>query len=253
MKFPGIAIACALSALVPGAISAQSASPQSASGVSLIQIREVDRDGVPAGTPAAFTAAFPNAQRNEAAKQVGEERYTFVPLAFVPLSDTLVALVSTGSNDCTGQACSGLNAVHYLSHEPGKPRYPFEVKGEWLDVGAVGVVGNPALRWGWTDRIADAPVLYTEAGGTWQGRSCSYAVLTALTPSGPVQIARIPTAFSDASTEGGEAGMDGTITAAEKGTSFTVSYGGSRSFTETYRRGADGRFRLKGKSRVPSC
>lgn len=248
MKFPGIAIACSLPALFPAALAAQSA-PSS----SLIDIREVDRDGVPAGTPAAFTAAFPGAQRNEAVKQVGEDSYTFVPLAFVPLSDSLVALVSTGSNECIGQACSGLNAVHYLSHEPGKLRYPFAVKGEWLDLGAVGVVGNPALRWGWTDRIADAPVLYTEAGGTWQGRSCSYAVLTALTPAGPVQIARIPTGFSDAGTEGGEPGVDGTITAAEKGASFTVSYSGSRSFTETYRRGADGQYRLKGKSRVPSC
>lgn len=225
----------------------------SASAQSLIEIQDVDRDAVPAGTPAAFAVAFPDAQRNEAVREVGEDSYSFVPLGFIPLTDTLVALVSTGANECMGQACTGLNAVHYLAHDAGTPRYPYSLQGEWLDVGAVGVVGNPALRWGWTRAIADSPVLYTEAGGVWQGRACGYALLTELTPSGPVDIARIPTSFSDASIEGGDPGVEGVITAADKGHSFTVSYTGSASFNEIYKRGADGQYRLDGKSRVTTC
>ena len=237
-----------LTALVAAFMTALPVSAQS-----LIDIRDVDRDAVPAGTPAAFVAAFPNAGGNEAVRKVGEDTYSFVPLAFISISDTRVALVSTGANECSGQACSGLNAVHYLAHDAGAPRYPYVLQGEWLDVGAAGVVGNPALQWGWTEAITDNPVLFTQAGGVWQGRACGYAVLTELTPSGPVDIARIQTSFSDASVDGGDPGLEGVITAAEKGRSFTVSYSGSASFNETYTRGADGQFRLGGSSRVTAC
>ena len=249
MKRYGITLVCGLATVVAAPVTVQ-AEP----GASLIEIADVDRDAVPTGTPAAFYVAFPNADRNEARRQVGGENvYAFVPLAFIPLTDTRVALVSTGANDCTGQACSGLNAVHYLDHPTGAPRYPYTLQGEWLDVGATGVVGNPAARWGWTKAIADNPVLFTEGGGVWQGRACGYAVLTELTPSGPVDIARFQTSFSDASADDGDAGVDGVITSAEQGRSFTVSYSGSVRFSETYRRGADGQFKLDGPSRVPAC
>jgi hypothetical protein len=226
---------------------------QPAKAQSLIEMRNVDRDAVPAGTPAAFAEAFPDAQRNEAVREVGKDSYSFTPLAFIPLSDTMVALVSVGANACSGHACAGLNAVHYLSHDTGEPRYPFTLKGEWMDVGSTGTYGNPAAKWGWTTEIADHPVLYTEAGGSWQGRSCGYAVLTELTPLGPVEIARLQTYFSDAGSDDGDPGVEGVITVAEKGRSFTVSYKGAAEFAETYRRGADGRYRLEGSSRVTAC
>ncbi|WP_427791696.1 hypothetical protein [Brevundimonas diminuta] len=252
----GVAIGAALAVLPAQAATGKAATGQagrSPAGRSLIDIRDVDRDSVPAGTPAAFGVAFPGAARNEAARQIGDDLYTFVPLTFIPLSDTRVALVSTGANDCTGQACSGMNAVHYLGHDAGEPRYPYSLQGEWLDVGAAGVVGNPALRWGWTTAMGEHPVLYTEAGGVWQGRACGQAVLTELTPEGPVEIASLQIYFSDADAEDGDTGVEGVISAAEKGRSFTVSYSGSSDFTETYRRGPDGRYRLDGKSRVPAC
>ena len=224
------------------------------SAQSMIEIHDVDRDAVPAGTPAAFVVAFPDAERNEAVREIGDYTYVFAPLGFVPLSDTRVALVSTGGNECTARACTGLNAVHYLTHDAGAPRYPFKLEGEWLDVGAAGGGrGNPAMRWGWTRAIADNPVLYTESGGVWQGRACGHVLLTELTPSGPVDIAGIPISFSDASTEGGDPGVEGAITTADKGRSFTVSYTGSASFNETYNRGADGQYRMDGKSRVTTC
>lgn len=251
---PSNAIKALVMAAVGAATLASGAALAQPAGVQpLIETQDVDRDSVPAGTPAAFSVAFPNAERNAAEREIGEDSYSFVPLAFIPLSDTVVALVSTGANECMGQACTGLNTVHYLSHDAGEPRYPYVLKGEWMDVGSVGVNGNPAALWGWTSAIADNPVLYTEAGGSWQGRSCGYAVLTELTPTGPVEIARLQTYFSDASTEDGDPGAEGVITAAEKGRSFTITYKGADTFSETYRRAADGQFRLDGKSRLPAC
>ncbi|MDM7850880.1 hypothetical protein [Pseudochrobactrum kiredjianiae] len=246
MKYRNIALVCSLSMFA--AIPALAASEKS-----LFNVDYVNRDIAPAGTPAAFEVAFPNAQRSEAQRTIGEDTFSFVPLAFIPLSDTRVALISTGANECTSQACSGLNTVHYLEHSAGAPQYPYTLKGEWMDVGMTGVVGNPAIRWGWSANIADAPVLYTEAGGTWQGRSCTYAILTELTESKPVEIARIPLHMSDASSEEKAIKYDGEITDAEKGRSLTVSYSGTESFQEIYKRGADGKFQLEGKSRVPEC
>lgn len=247
MKRPPVILAFGLTALIMSPAVAQNAV---APGV--FEIVNVSRDSVPAGTPAAFYTAFPNAERNAAQREVGEDNYLFVPLAFIPLSDTRVALISTGANDCSGQSCTGLNAVHYFDHAAGSPGEPYTQRGEWLDVGAVGTLGNPARHWGWSRSITGTPVLYTEAGGGWQGRHCSYAVLTELAESGPVEIARIRMAFSDATTEEAEADISGLITAADD-RSLTVSYTGSSTFAETWRRGADGRYRLQGDSRLPAC
>ena len=241
--------------LVLVSMAVVAASPLAAkqpAGQPLFAVGDVDRDTVPAGTPEAFWAAFGKSPRNEAVRAVDGGNYTYVPLALIPLPGGRTALVSTGASDCTGHACSGLNAVHYLERESGKAGY--KVAGEWLDVGAAGTMGNPATQWGWTDAIADAPVLYTEGGGVWQGYACAYASLTELTPSGPVEIASIPIHYSNGgAVEKGVKQFDGRITAAEKGRSFTVTYTGSRSFSERYQRGADGRYTLAGKSKVPGC
>lgn len=216
----------------------------------LLEIADVDRDTVPAGTPAAFEAIFGRAPHNEARREVGDSVFLIVPLTLIPLADGRTALISTGSSDCTGHACSGVNAVHYLQSARGS----YEVAGEWMDVGATGTFGNPARRWGWTEAIADDPVLYTEGGGVWQGYACSHASLTALTSDGPVEIATIPVYYSsEGALDTGGTVLEGTITAAEKGRSFTVSYKGSRAFSERYIRGRDGRYAVRGGTKVPGC
>lgn len=216
----------------------------------LFEIANVDRDTVPAGTPVAFEAIFGRAPHNEARRQVEDSTYLFVPLTLIPLVDDRTALVSTGSSDCTGHVCSGINAVHYLRSDGGG----YAVEGEWMDVGATGTFGNPARRWGWSDALADDPVLYTEGGGVWQGYACSHASLTALTPAGPVEIADIPIHYSsEGALDSRGIVLEGTITAAEKGRSFTVSYSGSQSFSERYVRGPDGRYAVHGGTRVPGC
>lgn len=230
------------------------ACPAAAFAQALFDVKPVDRDAVPAGTPAAFEVAFEDATRNEAVRQHGDDSYTFVPLHLIPLSNTKVALVSTGASDCTGHACSGVNAVHYLDHDEGPPKYPYTRTGEWLDVGATGTFGNPATSWGWTDAIAAAPVLYTEGGGVWQGHACSFAALTELTPAGPVEIASFPVRYSNSgAVEKGVVTLDGRIVAAERGRSFTISYSGTQSFEERYVKGSEGKYALAGKSRVPGC
>lgn len=235
----------ALAASMAASVEAKAPSKQA-----LFEVFDVDRDTVPAGTPAAFEAAFGRAPRNETVRDVEGSAFLFVPLTLIPLADGRVALVSTGSSECSGHACSGVNAVHYLRGD--KARYA--VDGEWMNVGASGTYGNPARRWGWSDAITGNPVLYTEGGGVWQGYACTYAALTELTPAGPVEIASIPVYYSSegALDTGGET-LAGEIAAAKKGYGFTVRYGGSRSFTEHYVRSADGRYEVRGGTKVPGC
>lgn len=233
------------------AVSGQGWAEQPA-GTPLFEVSAVDRDTVPPGTPEAFSAVFGQSLQNEAVRVVDEQNISFVPLSFIPLGGGRVALVSTGASECDGHSCSGVNSVHYLLREE---RYaPYKIEGEWLDVGTGGTFGNPAERWGWSDAIAEAPVLYTEGGGVWQGYACSTAALTELTPQGPVEIASIPIYYS--STGADEINgitLEGTIVSAEKGRSFTVAYSGARSFSERYVRGADGSYALSGEAQVPGC
>ena len=236
-----------LTLLAIAALPAQAKEQQAAP---LFEIAEVDRDTVPAGTPAAFEAIFGRSPKNEALRKVGDSAFLFVPLTLIPLVDGRTALVSTGSSECTGHVCSGVNAVHYLQSDGGG----YAVEGEWMDVGATGTFGNPARRWGWSDAVTADPILYTEGGGVWQGYACSHASLIALTSDGPVEIADIPIYYSsEGALDARGIVLEGTITAAEKGRSFTVSYNGSRNFSERYVRGADGRYAVRGGTKVPGC
>lgn len=240
--------------VVASMIVAATAVPASAGPASqpLFEVTDVDRDTVPAGTPEAFRAAFGPSPKNESTRAVDGTDYLYVPLTQIPLPGGKVALVSTGASECDGHACSGLNSVHYLQRDASTGRY--KVDGEWMDVGTSGSFGNPATGWGWTDAIADAPVLYTDGGGVWQGYACSTAALTELTPNGPLEIARIPIHYSNGgAVETGVTELTGRITTAQKGRSFTVSYTGSKAFSERYVRGADGRYTVSGKTRVPTC
>lgn len=249
MKFLGVTISVL-------AMSAAPAMAETTAKPALFAVADVNRDTVPPGTPEAFRAAFGKSLSNDVTRAVDEQNYNFVPLTLIPLSGGKTALVSTGASECTGHVCGGLNSVHYLQPSSGKSATAsrYAVAGEWMDVGASGTFGNPALRWGWTDAIANAPVLYTEGGGVWQGYACSYAVLTELTPAGPVEIASIPVHYSDGGAkETGASAYDGTITSSVKNQSFTVTYTGSKTITEQYRRNENGTYELKGKTKIPQC
>jgi len=250
VKLPALIATLVVVATVPVSAREPSRPP-------LFEVVDVDRDTVPAGTPEAFEAAFGRKTQYdgggrwyELTREVDGHDITFVPLTLISLPDGRKALITTGASDCTSHACSGVNAVHYLQREGAR----YQVDGEWLDVGASGTFGNPARRWGWTAAITGAPVLYTEGGGVWQGYACSAATLTELGAHGPVEIASIPIHYSNGgAVDTGTVTLTGTITAAEQGRSFTVSYAGSSQFDELYVRGADGRYRLEGDTKVPHC
>lgn len=236
-------------AFLAGAAQSAIAADQPANA--LFKVEDVNRDTVPAGTPAAFWAAFGESPKNEAERTVDDVKFTYVPLTLIPLPDGKTALISTGASECTGTACSGKNSVHYLQGDKAS----YKVTGEWLDVGSAGVAGNPALRWGWTDAIESSPMLYTEGGGTWQGYSCSYASLTRLGATAPEDVAQFPVYYSDGgANENNPVEYTGEITSTEKGRSFTVTYTGSKTFSERYVLGSDGKYTLaSGESRVPTC
>ena len=98
-------------------------------------------------------------------------------------------------------------------------------------------------------------MLYTEGGGTWQGYSCSYASLTRLGATAPEDVAQFPVYYNDGgANENNPVEYTGEITSTEKGRSFTVTYTGSKTFSERYVLGSDGKYTLaSGESRVPTC
>lgn len=249
LKYIGAAALGAAMLILPASPTLASEAPDDA----VIGIMPVIRDTVPPGTPAAFGAAFGDSHGNDAMRTVNGEEYLFVPLTFIPLPDGGRVLVSTGAGTCAEDLCAGTNAVHYLY--PGKGDALYDVRGEWMALGAAGNFGNPASRWGWTDRIAaTAPVLYTEGESVSEDYRCAHASLIELTPEGPVEIATIPVHYSNAGKGTAySVTLSGTISAAEKGSSFTVRYTGSESFDELYVRGADGRYAPERESRMPDC
>jgi len=158
-------------------------------------------------------------------------------------------LVSHGYVPNAAHVDAGAIAVQYLA--PDKDGFTL-VRDfpEAIEVGSSGELSD----WSVSDKFSDLPVIQAEGGGTWQGYTCSYAVLSELTPHGPVELARIQTAYDDSGAkEAGAVSLDGRIADIVKGKGFTVRYGGTRSFVERYVRRGDRFVREGGKSQVPEC
>lgn len=114
---------------------------------------------------------------------------------------------------------------------------------------AIGGSMGALSDWNVSRNFGPQPVIFAEGGFTGQGLSCSTATLTALMPRGPVTIAQVPTFYSS-NANGRE--IDGKIGAIVPGRSFMVNYTGSMRFTDRYV-WSNGRYRLQGRSRLPSC
>lgn len=200
---------------------------------------------------AAFRAAFalPKGARAEAERVIDDRSYHFRPVALHLLEDNTGVLLSVGGLDEAGHSEGGLNAIHYLKSSPTG----WVKQGEWIDVGAVGTVGNGATSWVFTSLLGRNPYLVTEGGGVWQGCAIGTAVVTELTPDGPVNRG----GFTDSMSSGAGIGQteqtyDGQIVAAVPDKSFTVAYTGTRSFRQQYVL-KDGKYALVGKDQVPGC
>ncbi|GAO78587.1 MULTISPECIES: hypothetical protein [unclassified Sphingopyxis] len=199
----------------------------------------------------AFRTAFGLAKGAEptATREIDGRTYTFRPAAIHLLPNNVGVLLSLGSLDEAGHSEGGVNAIHYLQGGPSG----WQRKGEWLDLGSVGSVGNAATAWAFSDAIGKNPYLITSGGGVWQGCAISSATLTELAPDAPADRA----SFTDSMSSGGglnqkEQGFDGQITAAVPDKSFTVTYSGTRTIKQQYLF-KNGKYELVGKDQIPGC
>ena len=97
-------------------------------------------------------------------------------------------------------------------------------------------VYEPVNRAARTD-LTPSPTLVSEAGGTWQGYTCSWAHVIELTPDKPVvRIDQIPTSYNDggAREEGETKSMEGVLIPGQKGKSIRVRYTGDVDATVVY-------------------
>jgi hypothetical protein len=199
----------------------------------------------------AFRTAFglPKGADATATREIDGRTYQFRPAAIHLLSNNIGVLLSLGSLAEAGHSEGGINAIHYLQGGPSG----WQRKGEWLNLGSVGSVGNAATAWGFSDALGKNAYLVTSGGGVWQGCAISSATLTELAPGGPVDRA----SFTDGMSSGAGPGQteqqyDGKIAAAVPDRSFTVAYAGTRAFRQQYVR-KSGKYELVGKDQVPGC
>lgn len=199
----------------------------------------------------AFRTAFglPKGAEASATREIDGRSYSFRPAAIHLLPNNVGVLLSLGSLEDAGHGDGGINAIHYLQGGPSG----WQKKGEWLNLGAVGTVGNAATAWAFSDAIGKNPYLVTSGGGVWQGCAISTATLTELAPDGPVDRA----GFTDGMSSGAGVGQtdseyDGKIVAAEPDKSVTVGYTGTRSFEQRYVL-KGGKYELVGSDQVPGC
>jgi hypothetical protein len=194
---------------------------------------------------AAVTAAFPRGTLISSGDRPPRlfDDHRLIEAPFGPV------LVSHGYVPNAAHVDAGAIAVHYLA--PAEDGFAL-VRDfpEAVEVGSSGELSD----WSVSDKFSDLPVIQAEGGGTWQGYTCSYAVLSELTPRGPIELARIQTAYDDSGAkETGAQSIEGKIGEIAKGKSFVVRYGGTRSFVERYVRRGDRFVREGGKSQVPEC
>jgi hypothetical protein len=238
--------AIALLLLLP--ISAVSAKKKPSKSTPIVQLIAPNADRKDAVRDAMFMAAFGKAAPVE--RTIDEQIYSFAPEAMQPLGGDMFALISMGHNLGDGHAQSGMNAIHYLR----KTATGYAVVGEWMGMGATGTFGQPALRYGLTNKLGKNPYLVTQAGGTWQGYSCESTLLIELMPDQPIERANFDTGYSNSGemSDRKRQDIDGVITAAVPDVSFTVRFTGTRKFAQLWARDGE-KYNLKKGDEVPEC
>ena len=182
----------------------------------------------------AFRAAWgaPPPVTYRPSKQDEHEAQTYTKSTLVPVSTGLYALVSDGQGG-EAHVSAGSLAIHYLKRTADG----FERVGAWPAFLVSGTWGNTP-RWTVREDLMPSPTLVAEAGGTWQGYSCTWAHVIELTPERPImRIDLISTGFTDGGARiDGEkvTSVRGTILADEKGRTIRVRYTGDRKVTVTY-------------------
>jgi hypothetical protein len=204
----------------------------------------------------AFRAAFGKPQSSvltirpdEASGDDFTEQVEFSPGQLI-WADFGPILVSEGEVQDAAHVSTGKLAVAYMNPS-GEG---FSTGRKWVPAVSTGSFGKVG-EWHVSNQIGEHPVLAAEGGGTWQGYSCSWTTLVALTPDGPTQLARIPMSYSDAGAVRGPkaVAIKGKLANIMKNQSFDVRYSGSRSFVDHYVRKGSGYVLSSGTSAIPQC
>lgn len=146
-------------------------------------------------------------------------------------------------------ACSGSLGIYYLAAVGDG----FRVTGKFPEAVPGNGYGGAPSKWEISDKFGPVAVIYSEAGWTGQGYTCTSFTLTELADK-PAKLATVPIFYDDRDTGSDDAkGMiDGKLAAIEPGKSFTVHYTGAHTFDETWRVGGS-QYRLAGASRMLTC
>ena len=193
---------------------------------------------------AAQQAAFPDGmQIRDGVEVVTFEGSRLVEAPFGPV------LVSKGSVADASHGTPGRIAIHYLRRSAGG----FAVDRAFPRAAEAGSHGGME-DFSVTRRFTALPAVYAEGGGTWQGYTCSTAVLTELRPEGPVGIAVIPIYYDNqgATDRHRPRSVEGRIANIRRGQSFDVVFTGTERFTEHYAY-RDGRFVRTSEESRASC
>ena len=184
-------------------------------------------------TALAFRTAWggpPPIERNEGTGNQADTR-TYRSGKLIALEGGRYALISGGQGG-EGHVNSGSLSIHYLQRTGDS----FTRIGSWPGFVVSGTWGAPP-EWKIRTDLTPSPTLVAEAGGTWQGYTCTWAHVIELTPDKPiVRIDQIPTSYSDggAREEGETKSMEGVLIPGQKGKSIRVRYTGDVDATVVY-------------------
>ena len=159
------------------------------------------------------------------------------------------AVLVTSTNFPNGShGTIGYLGVYYLSAVGNG----FTVEGKWPEAVSGHGHGGQPNPWSITERFGKVKSIYSEAGWSGQGYTCSGFALTELAPDAPRSVAWVPIYYDDLGAENGVTKIEGKIAKIVPGKSFVVRYTGSRTFSETWTRKGN-EYVLQGNTRMKTC
>jgi len=160
-------------------------------------------------------------------------------------------LITVTASEGACHACAGSLGIYYLEPQGDG----FRVTGKFPEAVLGDGYGEAPTTWSVSDKFGPVPVIYSEFSWQGQGYTCLQFDLTELRPDKPVRIARVPNFYDDSDTgsEDAKGKIEGKFKTIVPGKSFTLHYAGAATFDETWTLGADGQYKLAGKTRMLTC
>lgn len=195
----------------------------------------------------AFKAVFGKAE-----PVAGEDGFVTKAAKLIWQSDRAVLITVTEADEDAGacHACTGSLGIYYLVPEGDG----FRVTGRFPEAVPGNGFGVAPTEWSVSDKFGPVPVLYSEAGWSGQGYSCTSFWLTELRADKPVQVAKVPIYYDDGDTGNDDAKgeLEGKFASIAPGKSFTLNFAGFKSFSQTWVRKGDG-YVLAGADQMETC